>query len=313
MPLSALLMATEPAMSTGISLSDILAGLAVIISLTGAWITWHIHKESGGRVGVQMFAAAYRPFAGTGAFLTNSSGQMHLEESRDPVVEMCQVVIENPGRVGVTVTGVRLHVERRLGEKYTVTPRVFVLEGFSGEETNGETYFRLDAYDRKTVLFDCWSIIDSAFREDPGLLDIRISAEVTVAGHPNPFTSKKNGYWRIQRNRISAIGGGTVRRPRNAFLLEMLRSHTNQLSHLNHLDHVAVLVEQSLSFPASKTEWQKVIETVLNSEEGAVAKLQWADELDRHGHISTGVVALNLEMQGNRYGPAFKPHPRQSD
>lgn len=307
-----LLIASEPASSTAFSLSDVLAGLAVLISLTGAWITWRIHKESGGRVTVQMYAAAYQPFAGTGRFITNNTGKMLIKETREPSVELCQVVIENPGRVGVTVTSVQLNIERQAGEKYTVTPRTFVLEGFSGDESKAETYFRLDAYDRKTVLFDYWSIIDSSFEKNPALSDIRISAEVTVAGHPNPFTSQKQGYWRIQRGHISAIGSGAVRRPRNAFLLEMLRVHTKRLNLLDHLDHAAVLIEESLTFPATRDEWNSAISVVLDSVEGAVTRQQWADELDRNGRISTGLVAFNLAEQGKQFGPAFKPLHRRS-
>ena len=294
--------------AAGIDFSDMLAFVALLISVGGVISASLIHKDSGGRVKVEMLAAAYSPFSGTGSFLTNNSGRMHLNETRDALIEMCQVVIENPGRVGVTVTSISLNVERKLGERYTVTPRSFILAGFTGNDASGETYFRLEPYDRRTVLFDYWSIVDSVFRDDANLMDTRISAEVTVAGHDHPFDSKKKGFWRIQRNHISAIGDGTIRRPRNAFLLEMLRGNTKRLDLMDNLDHIAVVVEESLTFPASTEDWKLAIGSALDSTEGELVKLHWEAEIDRR-YIPIGSAAFNLARQGEQYGSRFKPFP----
>lgn len=87
----------------GFGVSDLLATLALLVAVASAIVTWRIHQDSGGRVKVKMLAAYYRPYAGTGSFHKNTTGQMLHKETKDPLIELCQVLIENPGRTGVAL------------------------------------------------------------------------------------------------------------------------------------------------------------------------------------------------------------------
>jgi hypothetical protein len=226
------------------SFSEFVAAFALVASFAAIVISIWMHRDSAGRVNVRMNATSYVPFAGTAKLYRNTTGTFKLDESAEPSVEMCQVVIENPGRVGVTVTDVELRIEG-IGQKYSVTPRIFHTDGFDGQHAESKTFFRLEPYDRKNLLLDCWSIIDSTFVEYPSLSEIAIHAEVTVAGRRFPFHSKKHGYWRIKREHVSFVNSHTIRRPRNIIVTELLRSNSPDLAKINGTDQFAWTFEDT--------------------------------------------------------------------
>jgi hypothetical protein len=103
-----------------LSPTDLIAGIALVVSAATAFITWKIHQDAGGRVEVQMNAACYVSHAGRGKLARNNKGNFLLKKTPEPAVELCQIAIENPGRTGVTVTSVALRFEG-LNARITVT------------------------------------------------------------------------------------------------------------------------------------------------------------------------------------------------
>lgn len=286
-----------------LSPTDMIAGLAFLVACIAAWTTWRIHKDSGGRVKVQMNAAAYFPYAGTGRLGRNDKGKFSLQETPEPLVELAQIVIENPGRTGVTVTGVGMRIEGLNRANYTViTPRAFLLEGFGGWEARPEEYFRLEPYDRRTLLFDYWSIVDAEFDKDPSLRELTIHAEVTVAGHDNPFDSKCHGYWRIHRHFVSAVNGHTIRRPRNIILTEFLRSNSRDLAAINYMDQYAVTVEDTTDPNWSYTKFEEHLKRQL--EDPSMGLVHLSDPPLLH-HSAVFQVFNQLQ----RLGPKAQPFP----
>jgi hypothetical protein len=250
-----------------------------------------------------MNTAAYFPFAGTGWLGRNENGTFFLEESPEPSVELAQVIIENPGRTGVTVTGVGLRVEGLSRAKHVlVTPRAFLLEGYGGAEARPEDYFRLEPYDRRTLLFDYWSVVDAEFDKDPSLREMAIHAEVTVAGHDHAFASKGHGYWRIQRGFVSAIKGHTIRRPRNIVLTEFLKSNSTDLAAINYLDQYAVTVEDTANPNWTYAKFEDHLKQLLEDPSMELAHLS-----DRP--LMHHVAVLQIFNQLQRLGPKAKPFP----
>lgn len=306
MPFPAPLMAAvESTTESGISLSDAFAGLAVLIAVTAAWITWRIHKESGGRVSIKMLPAYYRPFAGVGSLNIGLTNNLSVGNPRGAVIEMAEVTIQNAGRTGVTVTGLTLQVAQgkvRLGQ---AIPRTFILKGISGHETDGKTYFRIEPYDQRTFLVDYWAVVDGAFKQNPEIRDLHIFAEVTVAGHDRAQTSKKMGYWRIFRNQISSISPGTTRRPRDAFLMAMLRSNTPDLSLMDNLDSIAIKVEERIQYPVTMNDTLTTIDELLKGVEGELVRADWKDKLGEERFIPIHPVTRYLANQSKLYGEKF--------
>lgn len=286
-----------------LSPTDWFAGIALIVSAITAFITWKNHHDSGGRVKVQMNTAAYQPYAGTGSLLRNDKGTFFLQESRDPSVELAQIIIENPGRTGVTVTGVGLRIEGLNRANYTViTPRAFLLEGFGGSDARPDDYFRLEPYDRRALLFDYWSLVDSEFEKDPSLQELTIHAQVTVAGHDDPFDSKHHGYWRIKRNFVSAVGGHTIRRPRNIILTEFLRANSRDLSVINYMDQYAVTVEDTTDTGWSYSQFEEHVEGLL--EHASLDLVHLSDPPLLHH-----TAVLNIWNQCQALGAMAQPYP----
>ncbi|MCY1676846.1 hypothetical protein OVA06_19435 [Pseudarthrobacter sp. SL88] len=286
-----------------LSPTDMIAGLALLVACVAAWTTWRIHKDSGGRVQVQMNAAAYFPYAGTGRLERSEKGKFFLNESPEPSVELAQIIIENPGRTGVTVTGVGLRIEGLNRANHSIiTPRSFLLEGYGGSDARPEDYFRLEPYDRRTLLFDYWSILDAEFDKDPSLRELTIHAEVTVAGHSNPFDSKHHGYWRIQRDFVSAVGGHTIRRPRNIILAEFLRSNSRELAAINYMDQYAVTVEDTADPNWNYTKFEEHLKQLLEDPSSDLVHLT-DPPLLHHSAV------LQIFNQLQRLGPKAKPFP----
>lgn len=282
--------------------TDMFAGIALIVSAITAFITWRNHQDSGGRVKVWMNTAAYVPFSGAGKLKRNDKGTFLLEESQEPMVELAQIIIENPGRTGVTVTSVSLRVEGLNRANTTaITPRAFSLTGFGAGDAQSEDYFRLEPYDRRTLLFDYWSVVDAEFDRDPSLRELTIYAEVTVAGHDDPFNSKGHGYWRIHRDFVSAVNGHTVRRPRNIVLTEFLRHSLRNLSRINYMDQFAVTAEDTIHPGWSYSKFEEQLELLL---EDPMDLVHLSDQ-----PVFSHMAALEIFQQYQRLGTKAAPFP----
>ena len=171
-----------------LSPTDMIAGLALLVACVAAWTTWRIHKDSGGRVQVQMNAAAYFPYAGTGRLERSDKGKFFLKESPEPSVELAQIIIENPGRTGVTVTGVGLRIEGLTGRITRSSRRDPSFSKDMGDRTRGQR----TTSDSNPMIegHSCSTTGPSSMQsssKDPSLRELTIRAEVTVAGHSNPF------------------------------------------------------------------------------------------------------------------------------
>ncbi|MEV7606134.1 hypothetical protein AB0N65_11905 [Paenarthrobacter sp. NPDC089322] len=265
-------------------------------------IAQRLHDESGGRVTVRMNAAAYQPRRADGGLHTQGSGEFYLEEIEAACVELCQIVVENPGRTGVTVTDVRLRFEG-LPHRYAATTPCLTLDStFHGQSSIPDRCFRLEPYDRKTLLMDYWSVVDSLFTKNPSLAEVSIHAEVEVAGHGNVFHSKAHGNWTIQRRMVSAYGDHFIRRPRNVILTSMMRTYFQKLSHLNGLGEYAATAEQmidpSWNFEAIKDR----LELVKTHPKAGLFALE-----DRN--FDTDGLALALWSHHEALGEQIRPFP----
>lgn len=245
--------------STWISL-----GLLAVTAIS-IWTTYRLHRDSAGRVTVKMNAAAYMPFLGTSETTTNRDGQFFLRPTTRPSVEMCQVIIDNPGRVGATVTEVEIVIEGTDQVRYSKTPRQFATKSFMGQKVKVGTQFRVKPYDRRVILFDYWSIVDAEFNANPSLREINIYAQVSVAGHPDDANSKKHGYWRIKREYVSAMGSHQERYFRNVLITEFAR-RASKLSLIDYMDELVVETEEDLGSAASNNDLKDYFDEKISDE-----------------------------------------------
>lgn len=231
--------------------------LAALTALS-IWTNYRMNRNAAGRVTVMMNVALYKPFSGISSLITNNDGQFKLPKEVHPVVEMCQIVIENPGRFGATVTNVEIVIVGLARGTYRVTPRGFETDAFQSLSATRSTHFRLEPYDQRTLLFDYWSIIDAEFKDDPSLREITVYAQVKVAGHPDPMDSKKHGYWTIRRDFVSCMGNLQERFFRNVILAEFARQSAD-LQNINYLDDIVVDAEEDLGPDVAQKDLEKYL------------------------------------------------------
>lgn len=254
--------------------SDIIAAIALLASIASAIITWKVHSNSAGRVNIRMQAAAYFPFAGTGAVANAESGEMHLSQfsslsgrtvAKGPRVEFVRIVLENPGRTGVTVTKVGLQVSGVGRSVWNVTPRDFSSEDKHFGNFVAKLPVRIEAYDQKIMYLDFWSVVDSAFRENPRELHLTVRATASVAGHAHEFTSRRSGNWRIPKGFVSFGPNRYVRPISSMFLLSTVRHERGCLDVTNYLDQVSAVLDKEIQQGDSlKTIEQKIEDALID-------------------------------------------------
>lgn len=284
--------------------SDVIALVAVIIATGAGILTWRIHFETGARVDVKMNVAAYEPSSGT--LLVNEDGGFKLGASQRPRVELAQVVVENRGRTAVTVTEVQLRAVGGETLNRQVIPRRYTLRGQGEQGPQMATYFRLEPYDRRTLLFDFWQVVDDSFAKHPSEGELNIHAEVKVAGLGRTVTSEKRDGWRINSSYISAVPNHSSTLARNVILTEVLRQNFTELSHLSVLNEMATDVEKAI---AGKELDSNRIAEELQYTGSLWPTLTGLASAGFPVHFAIPVAANNIARSFARWGPQIRFTP----
>lgn len=250
--------------------------------------TFRLHKLSAGQVHVGLNASAFVPFSGTSMIQTNRKGGMTLSHNELPRIELAQVVVENPGRHGITITEVALRVKGMSKHRYrTYTPRLFSLTDHGGNDATNRIFFRLDPFDRSTVLLDIWSVIDTAFWRDDKPRKIKVRAEVKAAGHRRPFHSK--GWWVFTESVRSMAEKPDTRWIGDVVLTELIRQGTTDLNRCTYYGEIATRVVRTQQDHASLDELKAIIGE-------AIGKESWTFDDSEHRPYP-GMVAFNVKQQ----------------
>ncbi|PPF44142.1 hypothetical protein C5B85_10880 [Pseudoclavibacter sp. AY1F1] len=196
-----------------------LAAWALAVSLCSFAIAsialvWQIVKHflDGGRVRVYLNTAVWQP-----EFMvaTNRSGRFEFKNDQAARavthgrgLELAQLVIENPGKVPVTIYSPGFLITGHGKKEHTVSPRSYVTgDGYGPDAAIGDSVVRLEPYGRVTFLLDYLSILPLAF-EDDGTERVWLRGHVGVAGRTRrPQKSSRRRRWRIERDTYTSIVG----------------------------------------------------------------------------------------------------------
>lgn len=193
--------------------------LALIVSVLSfaiaiAALVWQVLKHflDGGRVKVYLNTAIWEPDS---MLATNRSGRFKLQNDqsargvvRGDALELAQLVVENPGRIPVTIYSPGLCFRGAKQKKYSIVPRMFSTDGtFGPDEAVSDTIVRLDPYGRVTFLLDYWGVMPKILAEAP-TAKVVVRGSVGVAGRTKrPQKSSWNRRWTIHRGMYTAITG----------------------------------------------------------------------------------------------------------
>lgn len=188
-----------------ISLLSFAAALAALI--------WQFAKHvlDGGRVRVYLNAAIWEPDF---MLATNRSGRLLLKDDqsaravvRGRALEVAQLVVENPGRIPVTVYSPGLAFSGHGKKSHSMVPRMFGTDGAYGpDDALTDSVVRIEPYGRVTFLLDFWSVIPGVLEDTPKG-EVVVRAQVDVAGKRFPQRSSRRKRWRIRRGMYTAIEG----------------------------------------------------------------------------------------------------------
>jgi hypothetical protein len=192
---------------------------ALIVSLLSFAIAlvalgWQIAKHflDGGRVRVYLNTAILEPEF---RIVTNRSGRFVLQNddaartvSRGGGLELAQLVVENPGRIPVTIYSPGLSFSGHGKKDHTISPRTFSTgDAFGPDSAARESVVRLEPYGRVTFLLDYWSLMPKLLEDAPkGQAYVR--GCVGVAGRTK--RTQKSSWrrrWKITRGMYTAIAG----------------------------------------------------------------------------------------------------------
>lgn len=197
---------------------------ALIISvlgfmMAGASLCWQIVKHflDGGRVHVYLNTAVLQPDY---MLATTDTGRFEVRdgEASEAVLsgralELAQVVVENRGKVAVTVHTPSLSFSGHAKRRHTVTPRMFGTASFGAKRAVTEDVVRLEPFGRVTFLLDIWSIMPWILEEAPrGRVDVRGCVEV-AGRNRRPRRSSRRLRWRIREGAYTAIAGSPAFTP----------------------------------------------------------------------------------------------------
>jgi len=206
---------------------------ALVVSLLSFGIAlvalgWQVTKHflNGGRVKVYLNTAVLEPEF---MLATNRSGRFVLQNdnaahsvTRGRALELAQLVVENPGRVPVTVYSPGLSISGHGKKNHSLVPRMFATEAsFGPDKAVADTVVRLEPYARVTFLLDYWSVMPSLLKEAPkGRVLVR--GFVGVAGRTKrPQKSSWRRRWRIGKGAYTAIVGSPEFTPFSVMWHEM--------------------------------------------------------------------------------------------
>lgn len=210
-----------------------MATWALVVSLLSFGIAlvalgWQVTKHflDGGRVKVYLNAAVLEPEF---MLATNRSGRFVLQNdnaarsvTHGRALELAQLVVENPGRVPVTVYSPGLSISGHGKKKHSLVPRMFETEAsFGPDRAVTDTVVRLEPYGRVTFLLDYWSVMPSLLKEAPRER-VFVRGFVGVAGRTKrPQKSSWRRRWQIGEGAYTAIVGSPEFTPFSVMWREM--------------------------------------------------------------------------------------------
>lgn len=186
----------------------VFSGLSLAAAL--AALGWQIAAFvlSGGRVKVKLRLAEIVPYAGTYAIRIDERGVRRTVPADHPDLgrpgigmEVAHVIVENPGRLAVTITDVGLSFDWGQQGIYRVGPRAFPIKDHGAYDSDGKTYTRLEPFSRVSFCFDFWPLVEER-RSDSGERPIRVRAYATVAGKVEK--SSRNAAWVFQPGDVTS-------------------------------------------------------------------------------------------------------------
>lgn len=160
--------------------------------------------------------------------LTNRPGRFALKNDNTArsvthgrALELAQLVVENPGRVPLTVYSPGLSISGHGKKNHSLVPRMFATEAFGPDKAVTDTVVRLEPYGRVTFLLDYWSVMPNLLKEAPrGKVTVR--GFVGVAGRTKrPQKSSWRRRWQIGKGTYTAIVGSPEFTPFSVMWREM--------------------------------------------------------------------------------------------
>lgn len=210
--------------------------LALVISILSFAIAlvaliWQIvkHYLDGGRVKVYMNTAIWEPDV---VLTTNRSGRFLLPNNRNSqnvihggALELAQLVIENPGRIPVTLHSPGLALSGHGRKNHSVVPRMFGTETIHGSRGSiAERAVRIEPYGRKIFLLDYWSVVHDVL-ENGSIKKVIVRGQVEVGGKGRrPQKSSWRRRWTVSQGMYTAIEGAPEFTPFSVIWGVMYRS-----------------------------------------------------------------------------------------
>lgn len=247
------------------TLSFVMALAALLLTVVNVVVTVVLFGKSAGQVVVEMNAALLNPAR---ALIANDKGTWGVDAlihgSRG--IELSKIVIENPGRTAATVTKLEIRVEGSADSDFAMGVRPLAIKQLSntlGHTTAGDDLpHRLEPYDQVVYLVDFWAVVNYVFAEKPQLRQINIWASVKVAGQPQPYDSKKHGYWSIRREWVSLLPPYTKRSAHSVILAELVNVFENS-GRNPYLEDLASRLEQCISAESESQEIASALQQIL--------------------------------------------------
>lgn len=194
-----------------VTLTLVISLLSFVIAMVA--LVWQIIKHflDGGRVKVSLNAAIWEPDF---MLATNRSGRLLMKNGdaatavvRGRALEVAQLVVENPGRIPVTVYSPGLSFNGHRQKQYSVVPRMFETDGAYGpDDALTDNIVRIEPYGRVTFLLDLWSIMPGILKDAPKG-EVTVRGQVDVAGKKHPRKSAWRKRWNVRRGMYTAIEG----------------------------------------------------------------------------------------------------------
>lgn len=247
------------------TLSFVMALAALLLTVVNILVTVVLFKKAAGQVVVEMNTALLNPAR---ALTANDKGTWGLDPLEyDPTgVELAKIVIENPGRTAATITKLDIRVEGSTDSDFAMGLRPIAIKQLSstlGNTTADDRLpYRVEPYDQVVYLVDFWGVVNYVFAEEPQLRQINIWASVKVAGQPEPFDSRKHGYWTIRRGWISVLAPYTSRSAHSIILAELLDVFEDPGQN-PYLADLATRLEQRISAESESQEITSALQQIL--------------------------------------------------
>ncbi|MCT1776224.1 hypothetical protein [Brachybacterium sp. p3-SID957] len=194
-----------------VTLTLVISLLSFAIAMVA--LVWQIVKHflDGGRVRVSLNAAIWEPDF---MLATNRSGRLLMKNGnaakavvRGRALEVAQLVVENPGRIPVTVYSPGLSFSGHGKKKHSVAPRMFATDGAYGpDDALTDNIVRIEPYGRATFLLDLWSVMPGILKDTPKD-EVVVRGQVDVAGKRRPRRSAWRRRWKIRSGMYTAIEG----------------------------------------------------------------------------------------------------------